>query len=68
MGSNGIDAVITARTLENFVKLGKTMQYMDAAKMSIFQVKIEDDEMQNAIKELFNKVIWIKWNMMYWEI
>lgn len=60
MGSNGIDAVITARTLENFVKLGKTMQYMDAAKMSIFQVKIEDDEMQNAIKELFNKVIWIK--------
>lgn len=58
--ANGSDAVITPRTLESFVRLGKTMPYVQAAQLTMFQIKPGDDAMERAIAELFEQFGWEK--------
>lgn len=58
--SNGCDAVITPRTLESFVRLGTIMPYSQAARLTLYQIKLGDDGMERAIDELFNQYIWEK--------
>ncbi|MCI8596395.1 MAG: AAA family ATPase [Clostridia bacterium] len=58
--TNGADAVITPRTLESFVRLGKIMPYQQAAKLTLYQIKPGDDAMERAISELFGQYVWEK--------